>query len=486
LGLFRKVAPAAAKFLVVLGLIAIITLFCKRLVHANATTGGFAYLVGILIIATAWGLAEASAASVTAMLCLNYYFLPPVGTFTITDPQNWVALVAFLATSFTASELSLRARRQAQEAIDRRLEMERLYAVSRAILLAEPGASVAKQIAQRVAATFEFPAVALYDRLANETYAAGPEDLPEVADKLRDAAVQGTQFRDDAKQLTVAAIRLGGEPIGGLAIRGPGLSDTALQALANLVAIGLEKVRAQEAATRAEAARESEELKSTLLDALAHEFKTPLTSIKAAASSLLSRSGRDPVEERELATIIDDETERLARLVTEAIQMARIEAGKLQLHRDAYPVRSLIKFAIDQMKPRGEGEIRTEIQDNLPPLFADPDLMVIAIRQLIDNALKYSSPGTPVTISARAENDGVLISVLDHGPGIPEREQARIFEKFHRSATDRYRITGSGMGLTIAREIVRAHGGDITLRSTPGKGSDFRIIVPGVLQETPA
>ena len=467
-----------------LALIGGITLVCFRLIQVNATTAGFAYLVGVLLIAAAWGLLEATVASVAAMLTLNYFFLPPVGKFTIADPQNWVALFAFLATSITASELSARAKRRARDSLDRGREMERLYALSRAILLIDVKQGVAKQIAHQVARIFEFSAVALYERSSGGIHRGGPEDLPDVDAKLRESAVQGTQLRDETMGLIVTAIQLGGEPIGSLALRGARLSDTALQALSNLVAIGLERARDQEAANRAEAVRQSEAFKSTLLDAVAHEFKTPLTSIKAATSSLLADVIQGSREQRELITIVDEEAERLVRLVTEAIQMTRIESGNLRLNRELHAASSLIAAALHPMKPMTDGrEVRTRLDGGLPHVNVDPELIQLAIRHLVDNALKYSSPAAPITISARTAESNLIISVADQGPGIPESEQSKIFERFHRSTGDRPPISGTGMGLTIARDVARAHGGDISVKSRPGQGSEFHLSLPIAIRE---
>jgi two-component system, OmpR family, sensor histidine kinase KdpD len=465
-------------------LIFAVTFAYSRLIHVNATTVGFSYLVAILVIATAGGLLEATVASIVAMLCFNYFFFSPVGTFTVADPQNWVALFAFLATSITASQLSARAKRRTREAVERQREMERLYALSRAILLTDTAQPIAKQIAHEIARTFDFPGVALFDRSTGEIYRAGPEDIPETDDKLRETAVQGTQFQDGVPPVVVTAIRLGGEPIGSLAFRGAILSDTALQSLSNLVAVGLVRVRAQEAANLAKAARQSEELKSTLLDAIAHEFKTPLTSIKAAAGALLAEPPAESPEQRELVTIVDEEADRLARLVTEVIQMARIEGGKLQLNRGLHSASSLVSTALQQMKPlTEEREIRLQLPDKLPLVFVDAELIRLAIRQLIDNALKYSYPSSPITIGVQAGEKGVIVTVRDEGPGIAETEQARIFEKFYRSTKDRHLITGTGMGLTIAREVLRAHGSDVEVRSSPGKGSEFYLSLPVASQE---
>ena len=479
-GSARRAAGAALRFTAALAWVAAITFIFSGVIRVNGTTAGFLYLVAILVIATAWGLAEATIASVAAMLSFNYFFLPPVRTFTVADPQNWVALFAFLATSIIASELSARAKGRTQEAVDRQREMERLYALSRAILLTQLTHPAAREIAHQIAHTFGFPAVTLYDRISAEIHRAGPEDLPDIDDNLREVALQGTFLQDDARQVIVTAIRLGGEPIGSIALQGPSLSDTALQALSNLVAIGLEKVRGQEAANRAEAARQSEELKSTLLDAIAHEFKTPLTSIKAATSSMLSAPASMPPEQLELVTIVDEEADRLSRLVTEAIQMARIEGGKLQLNLELHSASALIDASLQQMKATTDGrEIRRRIDDGLPYVDVDPELIQLAIRQLIDNAMKYSPPSAPITVNAHlAGSDTIIIGVADQGPGISPGEQSQIFEKFYRSPRDRHQVTGTGMGLAIAREILHAHRGDLSVRSTRGEGSEFQLLLP--------
>ena len=475
----RRARVVAGRLLAVLCLISAATFLCLRLMPANATTAGFAYLIAVLLIAATWGIVEATVASVVAMLCFNYYFLPPVRTLTVADPQNWAALFAFLATSIVASQLSARAHQRTRLAVDRQLEMERLYALSRAILLTEANRGAPKRIAQQIAQIFDLPAVVLYDRDIGEVYHGGPEDLGAIDEKLREAALQGTLLQDEAARTVVTAVRLGGEPIGSLAVRGSSLSDTALQAIANLVAICLEKVRGQEAASRAEAARQSEELKSTLLDAIAHEFKTPLTSIKAAASTLLSTPAPKPEEQRELVTIVDEETDRLGRLVTEVTQMARIEAGKIQLDRKLYSVADLVSAALRQVKPTTNGrQITVEAAENLPLVNVDAGLIELAIRQLLDNALKYSTPGSPLSVVARRSESALIIAVRDHGPGIPERHLARIFERFYRGPGAERKAIGAGMGLAITREILRAHDGDVSVKSKPGEGSEFSLSLP--------
>jgi two-component system sensor histidine kinase KdpD len=467
------------RFAVVLGTIGIITILCFRLVPVNATTAGFAYLIAILLIATACGLLEATVASIAAMFCFNFFFLPPTGTLTIADSRNWVALFAFLATSIVASQLSARAKRQAQEAMERREETERLYALSRAILLTEAGKRAPKEYAKKIAEIFDLSSVALYERDSATTYHAGPTDLPGVEEKLYEAATLGTLFHDDLTGVTVTPIHLGGRPIASLAISGRLLADSALQAISNLVAIGLEKVRGQEAASQAEAARRNEELKSTLLDAIAHEFKTPLTSIKAAASALLLDAEKSPEQQRELATIVNEEADRMTWLVTEAIRMARIEAGDIQLNRTPTSIPKLLSKALERLRLLiEERTLDVHTDPNVPLIEADAELLELAIRQVIDNALKYSPPSSAIHVRLSASDNGIIISVRDEGPGIPEVDQAHLFDRFYRGTNTRSKLAGTGMGLAVARQILRSHGGDIQLATTSEKGSEFVILLP--------
>jgi two-component system sensor histidine kinase KdpD len=469
----------AIRTAIVAGIVAAITWICFRAVTVNATTAALAYLVAILFIAARWGLVESIAGSLMAVLCFNFFFLPPIGTFTIADPQNWVALFAFLATAITASRFSMQARRRTQEALDSQREMERLYALSRSILLIGPAHSVPKQLAIQIAQSFQATAVGLYDGESGTVYRSGPEDFSDSANQLRTAAREGTLFRDDAARTVVTSIRLGGQPIGSIGIRGVALSDSVLQGLANLVAIGLERARTQEAASKAEAARQSDELKSTLLDALAHEFKTPLTSIKAASTAMLSSTALNAEQQHELISVVDEEADRLSILVTEAIQMARIEAGRVHLERETCPVADLVESALDKLRSVIEDRrIDVQLPPGLPGVWADRELIEIALRQLIDNALKYSPRDTPVVVAAELSDHRVLLSVADRGPGIAEEEQSRIFEKFYRAEASRHQIPGAGLGLVIAREIIQVHGGEIWVESKPGEGSVFRFAFP--------
>lgn len=462
------------------GAVAGVTAAYVWLASANPTTVALSFLVTILVIATQWGIAEATVASVLATLLFNVFFLPPVGTLTIADPQNWVSFVAFMLTAIIASQLSGRARQRNIDAIGRQRDLERLYAVSRALLLRDDSASVPSGIARAIADAFELPAVALYDEQSGTISRAGPMDLTGIESTLQDVARQAVPTHD-ASGLVVTPVRLGGAPIGSLALMGAELSDTVLQALVNLAAIGLEHARGREASTRAEAARQSSELRATVLDAVAHEFKTPLTSIKAAAGGLASQAHGTPGADQELVAIIDEEADRLQGLVTDAIQMLRIDAGDFVLHREHHRLSPIVAATIKESGLRTEGHT---VLNNVPAdliVEADQHLLRLALRQLLDNALKYSPPTSTIEINATTANPGVVqIAVRNSGPTIPEHEQRRIFERFYRGTVAR-QVPGSGMGLAIVRKIADVHGGDVTVSSTgssTGGSTEFRLSLP--------
>lgn len=460
--------------------IAALVFVFTQVLRVNATTVGFVFLLVVLAVATARGLAAASVVSMAAMLCFNYFFLPPVGRFTIADPENWVALITFLLTALVASHLSDRAHQQAAQARNSQRETEQLYALSRAILLNDASRPIGKQTAHSIAQIFELPGVAIFDAKSGEIHRGGPADLEssleEFHSTLQDVVRQGRRIRAGGAE--VWPIALGGNPIGALAMQGMTASDGASQSVVNLVAIALERVRTEEASSRAEAARQSEEFKSTLLDAIAHEFKTPLTSIKAAVTGLHMAMENLPADQRELTSIIDEETDRLNQLVTEAVKMAEIDAGKTAPQKSPTTVGEILEQTIRSLDGRGEERLRIQPSDAIGlRVMVDRDLIVLALRQVSDNALKYSSPGAPVVYRAAAETSRIVLRICDEGPGVPERDRERIFEKFYRRPNAR-QIAGTGLGLHIAREIARIHQGDLWVEPGEPKGATFCLALP--------
>jgi two-component system sensor histidine kinase KdpD len=278
-GVTRSLGPLAGRLLLSAGGVAGITFIASKVIPGNPTTVAFAYLLFVLIVASTWGFVEACLSSILATLAFNFFFLPPVGTFTIADPQNWVALFSFLATSLIASRLSDKAKQKARYSEERQQDVERLYTFSRSILLLDNSAPLAKQLVQKLIEVFGLAAAILYDRRSGEIYRAGPSDCEGWDERLRETALSGTTFDDPHRNCIVTAVRLGSEPIASLALQGAHMPDSVLQGIATLIAIGLERARAQDLSHQVEAARQSERLRTTLIDAMAHEFKTPLTSI---------------------------------------------------------------------------------------------------------------------------------------------------------------------------------------------------------------
>jgi two-component system, OmpR family, sensor histidine kinase KdpD len=458
--------------------VAAVTFAAHWLIRVNATTVGFAYLLLVLVVASTWGFTEAAVASVAATFTFNFFFLPPMGTLTIADPQNWVALFSFLATALIASRLSDKAERRAQDAIARREDVEHLYAFGRAILLIDETESFPKQLTQKLADVFPVNAAVLYDRRSGEIFRAGPSEFHGLDEQLRDAAWNGSSFSDPERRRVIVAVRLGSEPIAALALEGAQMPDSVVQGLASLVAIGLERARAQDLAHQVEAGRRSEQLRTTLLDAMAHEFKTPLTAIKAATTALLSGSAEDGDSRTELLTVADEEAEHLRELIDDAIEMARLDNAHIDLNLEICDPAEVVREAV--------ASIRTEIasrpvgvtcEADLGQFAIDRRLVRLAIRQLLDNALKYSSPQSPVEIRVSGSEDASVIEVANRGADIPAREQARIFERFYRGAGVKEQIPGSGLGLSIAGRIVEAHRGGLTVESEAGE-TTFRVRLP--------
>jgi two-component system, OmpR family, sensor histidine kinase KdpD len=456
----------------------LLTFAAHGIFHVNATTAGFAYLLLVLVIASIWGFVEASITSIAATLAFNFFFFPPVNTFNIADTYNWVALFSFLGTSLIASRLSTKAKLKALDAIERQKDIERLYSFSRAILLIDNSEPFAAQLVRKLSDIFQLDAAALFERRTGEFYRAGGADLELIDAKLRDTALNNIPESDSQSSYVLTPVRLGAEPIASLAIRGPRISDSVLQGIANLVAIGLERARAQDLAQQIEAARQSEQLRTTLIDAMAHEFKTPLTSIKAATTGLLSNPQQLLENQKELLTIADEDADHLMELINDTVDMARLDTAHIEINPEISDILETVRDAIHSLRAELEGR-RVEIapEEGIRKIAFDRRLLKLAIKQLIANAAKYSPAGTPLEIRASQDDKTVSLDVTDHGKGIPEREQSRIFERFFRSPSIRQQIPGSGLGLSIAHNILQAHHGDLTVTSQPGR-TTFHLILP--------
>lgn len=469
--LLRYAALSAAAFLLV-------AVF-RTIARVNETTVALSFLMLVMVTASRWRLQYSVYLSVLCTLLYNFFFLPPIGRLTIEDPRNWVALTAFLACSVLVSHLSNQEHRHAEAAEERRREVERLYDFSQQLLLQDDPRRLARATPSAAAAAFGFRAVALYVREDDAVYSSDPgKNLISAAD-LKLAAGQGepaTVTRDGCR---IIPLSLGMRSPGVLAVSDGEYSPQIYEAIGSLVAIALERAAALERSSRLEASRESERLRSTLLDSVTHDLRTPLTSIRAAVTTLATAPGLPEHEQAELLAVVDEESTRLDRLIGQAVEMAELDAEAVKVHRQPQNVRELIETTVEELRPLLRGRrVEFRIGEDLPRVLMDRELVRRALRHVLENAVRYSPPESPVVLRAECEDDRLLLSVADQGPGIDPAEQLFVFDKFYRGRQHRTSIRGSGMGLAIAKAILEAHGGGITLASSPGQGSRFTLWLP--------
>jgi two-component system, OmpR family, sensor histidine kinase KdpD len=476
----RKARQRILRTIAALLIIAAITaLYRNALPTVNQTTVALSFLLAILAVSAAWGMAVSALMSVAAMLAFNYFFLPPVGHFTVADPQNWVALLAFLVTAMVGSQLSSRIRKEADVAHRRRREIEQLYAFSQKLLGEGNVIQLLNAIPNHIVESFEAGAASVFLAEKQKFYRSGFGTLQLEEDQLKAAFERDEPFIDAGKSFSFAPIRLGMKSIGSFGVSGARLTRQTLEAVGTLLGIAIERARAVEQLSKTEADRQGERLKSALLDSITHNFRTPLTSIKASVTSLLSERPPNADQSHELLQIMDEECDRLNRLIEEAAEMARLEAGDVELEFASVEVRELVHAAMENCRyALGGREVKVQIQNELPPVRADLTRAKEVLVQLLDNANLYSEREKPIVVSAESNGNSILISVADQGPGIDPLEQGLIFDKFYRGKDQRAVVQGTGMGLPIAKAIVEAHGGSINVTSQDGRGSVFSFTLP--------
>jgi len=379
-----------------------------------------------------------------------------------------------------ASELSERARREAENANSRRRELEQLYSFSQTLLTADNVLSLVNLIPGKVVEGFGAIEAALYSAHSRKAYYSGPETQAQVSmTELEQISARGEPVSDAARNLRIWPLRMGLRSVGALAVIGGDLSSKSIEAIAGLAAIAIERAAAVERLAHSEADRESERLRAVLLDSVTHEFRTPLTAIKAAAQSLEGEAQLDEASEKELLAVISEECDRLNRLVGEAAEMSMLDASALVLDLMPHKILEPIAAAIDHnQKSLARHDVVLDVSDKLPLVKIDLKRTQEIISQLLDNAAKYSPPGTHITITAEVQGNMMVTSVADQGPGIDGIEQNMIFDKFYRGRNQRYSVQGTGMGLAIAKAIVEAHGGTIWLTTQLGRGSVFSFSLP--------
>jgi len=461
-----------------------VALICFYLFHASETVAALLFILWTLVVGAFGRTLEAVFTSFAAAFCLDYLFIPPIFKVTIDSPSGWVGLFVFLAASLFVSTLSSALRRQRDELTRRQIQSERLHALSRALLLSDRSDDMRRLLVNKCMELFGFEEAVLFESASGEFWRSSSTGKISLDDLRRVATYSSPESKQDTHIIPIA---LGNKTFGSLGYRGKRLPEEATHSLSNTLATGLAQAQAHEAGNNAEAVRRSEELKSVMIDALAHDLKTPLTAIEVAAETLIHA----PLLESAQRTLLLDEiahaAEGLRQLVHGAIHLARIDAKRLRLEPEPIAVSESIAAAIASVGDRASSHtIVIEIEPAIPAVLADAELLVQALKQLIDNALKYSPLHSVIAISAAHSEKLIWVSVRDQGAGLTELEQSHIFEKFYRGRYDNSAVPGTGMGLAIAKEIAEAHGGAVSVESQVGQGTRFTITLKAAIVEQPA
>ena len=476
----------------------------RRLIGAdNPTTVALALLLVVLAAATVSRVSVAIITAVVAMLTFNYFFLPPVGTFTIADPQNWIALAAFLAAAIIVSQLSSAAQDRARDAVESRREVARLFDLSRDILLTTESADALPIVARHVARRFDLEAVAICLPHGGEwvLHQGGEREVHPAVDDLDGtlARLRGTLEYDareraygghvevkdgSGRPVILVPLRLGTRPVGLLATDDVSRPVGSLDALGGVVAIAIERTAFLSERKNAEALQQRADLASALLASMSHDLRTPLTAVGVAVTNLQdSRLGES--ERGGQARLALQELERLNRIFQDILDMARIDAAGIAAERQWVTPADIVDAALAHggallEQRRLNIDAQSDFEVNV-----DPRLTSNALAHLIENAALYSPPDAEIDITADARGEELHLSVRDRGLGLDAGELEHLFERFYRGAAARQMTTGSGMGLAITRGLLAAEGGRVWGENVAGGGAKFTIVIPAVRRRPP-
>jgi two-component system sensor histidine kinase KdpD len=395
-------------------------------------------------------------------------------------PRDWVALGAFESVALVVSSLSSQVRRHARESELHRAQLQKLYELSQSILLLDQQKPLEPQLARLLHTTLRVEGVVLWNAYDLNLCRSGECDVTD--DQVRSISVDSSGD-GSAIRTSTRVLRLGVRPIGSLAICGHSLDAATINAVASLAAVAIERARSFSTETSAEAARQSEQLRSAVLDGLAHAFKSPLTTIRSASSGLLAMDTLSGTEKR-LVVLIDQHAAQLSDLSTRLLRTARLDSDELKLRRERIDLTRLVECSVEASSQElGEHpvDVRTAVRGSL--VWADQQLLQMALFQLLDNAAKYSRPGSSIVVDVQEEPAEMLISVRNEGSFIPPEELDRVFQRFHRSPGSEHKAAGTGIGLSVVRRITEAHQGRTWVTSDPEKGTTFVLTLPRTAKE---
>lgn len=457
-----------ARLLISCAFIAIIVGICLSIHPLHPATVALLMLLAILIVASKWGMGEAIAMTLLGAAAFAYYFLPPEG-WSVQGIEHQVALITFVAVAFATGKLAGRARSQTILEKQRRVEAEQLYALVRDISTYDRVDALLVATPNLLVRTFGVSAAAFYFLATQQAVRAGTEPSPPPNEKLRSAAlglaVESVGF--------LGKISVNGEPIGSLWLAGP-VPGNVIESIVERLEIRLERLAAAEKHNEAEAVRKSQELGSAVLDALIHEIKTPLSVVKAATTTLLSHA--DGVVREEMLSMISEEVDHLDMTVNDVLWTAHVKSGMLRPRIESNDLKQLVRISLAELESRTKSRpLKIEVPDVLPCADFDFQMAKVVLKELVNNALKFSLDGSPVAISVTQVQAEIVTSVRDWGAGIAPGEEVRIFEKHYRGKVV---SAGTGLGLAFAKTIVEAHGGRIGATRAPDHGSVFYFSLP--------
>ena len=448
--------------------------------HTNSFTAGFLYLLPILWISFRWGWFEATIASVLAVGCLDYFFTKPLLQFYMADSQDWIAIAGFESVVLVVSQLAHRLREHASTNTLQRDRLEKLYEMSKAILVLDRGEEVGRQIVALIVDIFHVDGVALWEATEAHFSAAGIVEL--TVDEVKSTYFKAS-FEDDFVQGSFKrTLHLGTRPIGALLIVGmpDDLMDSrSIDALASLCAIALERAQAFLKESESEAEKRSEQLRSSVLDGLAHAFKTPLATIQTASSGILTMGHLSTAQE-ELVIIMNQEAIQLAALTNKVLRTARLDGREMKIvYRELIPTSLVERCKNKCEKDLAKHPLQIAIADlSNHHLWADEELLGMALAELLDNASKYAEPDTPISLHVAATDTETVISVHNEGSYVAPAERERVFDRFYRSPSSKYKAPGTGIGLSVAKRIVEAHHGRIWIEGELQTGTTVFLALP--------
>jgi two-component system sensor histidine kinase KdpD len=458
---------------------ALIVFFYLHVLHANQITVALSFLILILFTAFRRRVAYSIYLAVLCTFLYNYYFLPPVRTFTIADPQNLLALIVFLIAGISVNHISAKERRQAQALATQRLEIEKLYAFSQRLLLEDKLQQLASSVPALVAASFHLRAVALYLPEQEAATMWDPEHLLEGMENLHDATQSGNVERRSTSGIRIVPMMLGMRPLGVMAMAESDYTEGLYDAIGSLTAVAIERASALERNSRSEAARKGELLRTALLDSITHELRTPLTAIKFAATTLATSSALDEESRQDLLAVINEESTRMDALIDEAVTMAQLSTGEVHLRKDPADFVLILESVLESLRiGLRNRKVNVDIPAQMNRVSMDGDLIRRVLKHLLENAIQYSPPGSPIGLRAAFTDRKLHVSVTNQGAGIAEDEQALVFDRFFRGANGDAHPNGTGMGLAIVKAIVEAHEGRISVSSSPSAETRFSFWIP--------